>query len=757
MNLHGGRAVIALLLTCAALGLPLAAWYVTGVHEVQRDVARYRNEPMREARDVAVRIANRVAGDLDSLRLRESERDFLQYQNVYHDPKGAYVGTSVIPSPLAAGPADPMIRAHFQIDAAGRLTLPTINDFVEEDNVQVAQGPELAIREELAQAALSCVNALPAWSPATLHYNGALPAPAPNSPTPINAYDLQAGGQAVNLATQAEEHGQNGIALQEQAVQDPNEAKQRQQTQQEAPQAQTQELQQQRRQQDDLRGQNGQQGGQQGGQQSGRQIERQSSLPSSGQASTNALSNANDAQVAPQQNWKEQTLDSSSWMQNKAANEIYAYNRAGNRKGNETQGNEAPAYMKGEAQAAKGEIVTKGGIAQKGDAPAKGERPAVPPTSTPSVLVPVPERQPEQIVIKVADFQWRTIEVNGEPALMALRTVQTPEGFLTQGFQIDFAELQRRYFDRYMPVKLALGFPTGRAHGEAVLPIQGADWHISVDATPALLSGERRAAGIETQFLWTFGIGATIAVLAGLCVVILVWQSDLLARERSRFAAAAAHELRTPLAGLRMYGEMLHEGLGDPAKSKDYARRVATEAERLGRVVANVLNFTRLERGKLATNPQLGDLVQAVTDCVARQRPALEAAGAKLELDLREALPAVKFDRDALAQIVQNLLDNAEKYSRASSDRTIQVTLVPDAEQRNVFLTVADRGPGISRDLSRRLFKPFSRGSDPDQPTGLGLGLALTRALAHAQGAEVLCTNGSGGGAIFRVRFPVQS
>lgn len=728
MNFHGGRAAIALMLTCAALGLPLAAWYVTGVHEVQRDVTRYRNEPLREARDVAVRIANRVAGDLESLRLRESERDFLQYQNVYHDPKGAYVGTSVIPSPLAAGPADSMIRAHFQIDPSGRLTLPTINDFVEEDNVQVAQGPELAIREELAPAARACVAALPAWSPSTVHFNSALPVQAANVSMTDGGADPPANDQAGDQGMPP------GQAAQEQVqAPSPNEVKQAEQSRQQAPESQTQELQRQQIRQNDLQRQSGQQGGQQSSGQSG-----------------------NDYQVAPQQQWKEQTLDSSSWMQNKAANEIYASNRAGNRKGGEAPGNEAPAYMKGGAPAAQKETATKGGIAQKGDAPAKGERPGTAPMPAPAALVPMPERQPEQIVVKVADFQWRTIEVGGAPALMALRTVQTPEGFLTQGFQIDFAELQRRYFDRYMPVKLALGFPTGRAHGEAVLPIQGADWHVSVDATPALLSGERRAAGIETQFLWTFGIGATIAVLAGLCVVILVWQSELLARERSRFAAAAAHELRTPLAGLRMYGEMLHEGLGDPSKSRDYARRVATEAERLGRVVANVLNFTRLERGKLATNPQLGDLVQAVTDCVARQRPALEAAGAKLELDLREALPAVKFDRDALAQIVQNLLDNAEKYSRASSDRTIQVTVTPDAEQRNVFLTVADRGPGISRDLSRRLFKPFSRGSDPDQPTGLGLGLALTRALAHAQGAEVLCANASGGGAIFRVRFPVQ-
>ncbi len=121
-------------------------------------------------------------------------------------------------------------------------------------------------------------------------------------------------------------------------------------------------------------------------------------------------------------------------------------------------------------------------------------------------------------------------------------------------------------------------------------------------------------------------------------------------------------------------------------------------------------------------------------------------------MEVPEGLPAVRFDRDALAQIVQNLLDNAEKYSRGSADRTIRVALA--CRPGSLVLSVADRGPGISERLRGSLFKPFARGPDPDAPPGLGLGLALVKALARAQGGEVSCLTGRDGGACFEVRFP---
>ena len=189
------------------------------------------------------------------------------------------------------------------------------------------------------------------------------------------------------------------------------------------------------------------------------------------------------------------------------------------------------------------------------------------------------------------------------------------------------------------------------------------------------------------------------AVIAGLGVVWLVWQTERLARQRAQFAASAAHELRTPLTGLRIFSEMLAEGLGDPSKAREYARRIADESERLGRVVANVLGFTRIQRGTLSVRPSAGDFAQSIRENVARQQPALDAAGAQLSIQIPDALPHVKFDRDALGQIVQNLLDNSEKHTRAASDRTIHISLA--SRNGRVELSVVDHGKGLPPQLRR--------------------------------------------------------
>jgi signal transduction histidine kinase len=234
-----------------------------------------------------------------------------------------------------------------------------------------------------------------------------------------------------------------------------------------------------------------------------------------------------------------------------------------------------------------------------------------------------------------------------------------------------------------------------------------------------------------------------------------VVETERLARQRGRFAAAAAHELKTPLASLRLHSEMLAEGLGDPKQKGVYAARVAAESGRLGRVVSNMLDLARLERGAKIASPRPGDAGAAVERCLDRLRPSLSDAGLEIDVSIAADLPSVMFDEDALCQILDNLLDNAEKYSRSQAERRAEIRV--RAADDGVEILVSDTGPGIPSPARRSLFRAFRRPKNDDAPAGLGLGLALARSLARAQGGELALTDAHTAGACFVLTLPTAT
>jgi len=352
---------------------------------------------------------------------------------------------------------------------------------------------------------------------------------------------------------------------------------------------------------------------------------------------------------------------------------------------------------------------------------------------------------PRPVVVETSGFVWTTLDAGGTPVLAAVRKVRGPGERRLQGFVVDTATVAGLLGVTDLPARFA---PAAMSAADRIaVPVAGTGWAVSIDANAALPAAVTRAETIRGRFRRDFALGLLAAVLAGLAVIGLVWQSERLAVQRSRFAAAAAHELRTPLAGLRMYGEMLAEGMGEPARARDYARTIASEAERLGRVVANVLGFTRLERGTLRADPVAGDPAVVVRAIVDRHRPALEAAGAAVGLEVEPGLPEARFDADALHQIVHNLLDNAERHTRQAADRRIEVSLARTTA--GVAIAVGDHGPGFQLGSTRA-----RGGPPPSQTAGLGLGLRVVEALARAQGGAVTYAATPGGGARVTVILP---
>jgi signal transduction histidine kinase len=230
-----------------------------------------------------------------------------------------------------------------------------------------------------------------------------------------------------------------------------------------------------------------------------------------------------------------------------------------------------------------------------------------------------------------------------------------------------------------------------------------------------------------------------------------------LARQKTDFVSNVSHELKTPLTSIRMFSELLAEGrVTEPEKRQSYLHIISAEASRLTRLINNVLDFSRMERGEKKYDLQKLDLLALVRETAETYRPHLESRGFKFECDWPDTAIAVNADRDALAQVVVNLLSNAEKYSGPQKEIILRI------EQRReplhyVELQILDRGLGVPGGCEERIFEQFYRAHDSLSSgiQGSGLGLTLARQIARAHGGDVAYLPREGGGSCFVLRLLV--
>lgn len=350
------------------------------------------------------------------------------------------------------------------------------------------------------------------------------------------------------------------------------------------------------------------------------------------------------------------------------------------------------------------------------------------------------------VEVRTTPLEWRTLRSGDHAMLVALRCVETPTDRRVQGLIVDTTAVDA-WMREGSPARLVPSppsMPIGR------LALHGADWSVRMADGVELAAAEERAGAIRTRFRRDFALRAGLSLLLAFAAAALVMQHESLARRRADFAAAAAHELRTPLSVIRLHAEMLAHGLADPSRAELHARIVEQEAERLGRVVTNILASTRLERTGSEVAIVRGDLARAAREVVECQRPVLEAAGMAVTFDCDASLPPASFDGDAVVEILCNLLDNAERHSRGAGERCVDVRVGAGRGGRQEIV-VTDRGPGVPPAGRRGLFRPFSGAS----PRGLGLGLSIARGLARAQGGDLTLEPRAGGGTRARLELRV--
>ena len=224
---------------------------------------------------------------------------------------------------------------------------------------------------------------------------------------------------------------------------------------------------------------------------------------------------------------------------------------------------------------------------------------------------------------------------------------------------------------------------------------------------------------------------------------------------RSQFVSSVTHELKTPLTSIRMFAETLRLGRhSGPEAQREYLDTVVHETERLSRLINNVLDFARIDRGEMTYHFAPTDAEAAAGEAARAVAYPLAQGGYTLTTDIAADLPMVEADSDALTQALLNLLSNAIKFSREGTEILFRVF----PKEGDVLFQVEDRGKGIAGKDREAIFRDFFRTADAEEEgiPGTGLGLSLVAHVAEAHGGQVEVDSEVGRGSTFTIRIPIE-
>ncbi len=281
----------------------------------------------------------------------------------------------------------------------------------------------------------------------------------------------------------------------------------------------------------------------------------------------------------------------------------------------------------------------------------------------------------------------------------------------------------------------------------AALPYPFSDFNVAL----AVASLPR---GPGHRMAQVMGVYLLVLLVGGLLVIYRLAATQLdLSQKKADFVSAVSHELKTPLSTIRMYGEVLVEGwVEDDEKRQEYYRYIHEESERLSRLIQNVLQLARLEQNEWQVQLDSLDPVQLVGEIVGGLEPRLARAGFQAVVEAEGKPGPIHADRDAMTQILINLIDNSIKFSK-DADRK-EVRIMVGRLGGDCFIRIRDFGPGIPRPQLKKIFQKFYRiDSEMTRTTrGTGIGLALVKMMEDAMQARVDVANRDPG-VEFTLRF----
>ncbi len=281
------------------------------------------------------------------------------------------------------------------------------------------------------------------------------------------------------------------------------------------------------------------------------------------------------------------------------------------------------------------------------------------------------------------------------------------------------------------------------------------NWRLQVSPT----ASEELASRVQNRRLLELVMVtlSCVVIVAGVATILFAAEKERrMSALKSDFVANVSHELKTPLALVRMFGEMLQSGrVASEEKRQEYLDIIVQESERLSSLIENVLDFAKVERGRDSYEFAEGDVGDAVSRAANVYRYRAEREGIALAVEVDGGLPPARIDERAIQLAVINLVDNALKYASEGKHITVRAT----REDHAIAVRVIDEGPGVPVEDRERIFERFVRGSRLEvggkaPVRGSGIGLALVKHIAESHGGRAWVEGAAGHGSTFVVRIP---
>jgi signal transduction histidine kinase len=271
----------------------------------------------------------------------------------------------------------------------------------------------------------------------------------------------------------------------------------------------------------------------------------------------------------------------------------------------------------------------------------------------------------------------------------------------------------------------------------------------------ATLSSDEIPRSTGRKTLMIMGVVLAAIFLIGLFAIYKSAQTVVdLSERRSQFVSSVTHELKTPLTNIRMYIEMLEQGIAkDTEREQQYFQIINSEGSRLSRLINNVLDMAKLEKKQRSLNLIEGTFEEVVAEVQTVMQAKLKQEKFTLKTN-QENIRPFSYDREAMIQVLINLIENSIKFGQSAAQK--EITIRTFQEGRWVKIAVSDRGPGIPRSALKKVFDDFYRvnNSLARKTRGTGIGLALVKKFVKLSGGDVTAQNNPEGGCTVIISLP---